>query len=572
MSRQQAPAEASTRAEITLGSIGDGVVSVDLGGRIEFINEAACKLTGWSAAQATGRPASEVIHLRCKVTQEPLANPLDAVLQRGTAIRMPVGTVLVRRDGNHTSIEDSTTPIRDDDGVLAGAVMVFHDVTSAQQLVLQMAHLASHDVLTDLPNRAMLDDRIQQAVAWGRRNNAPFAVLYLDLDRFKRINDSLGHPVGDLLLCSVSERLRACVRNSDTVCRQGGDEFLVLLADQRNHRNAAAAAKKILGELCRAHEIGGRELFIGASIGISMFPDDGHDAATLIKNADTAMYRAKANGRCNVQFYKHDMNVLSVERQHMEADLRRALECGEFTLHYQAKVELQSGTVTGAEALLRWEHPHHGMVAPDRFLALAEDLGVIVPLGRWVLKQACAQAQAWRGAGLRLDTMAVNVSAQEFRAHDFAACVREALEETGLAPACLELEIPESSLMGDVDASHAILARLKKLGARVAVNDFGTGCSSLSCLTRFPLDALKIDRSFVSAIGERSEAGVIASVALAIGGALKYRMIAQGVEAQAQLDFLTERSCKEGQGFFFGGPLTASEFSRRMRAAPLTSL
>ncbi|NML59911.1 EAL domain-containing protein [Massilia sp. RP-1-19] len=545
------------------------MVSVDARGRIEFMNDAASKLTGWHPAEAAGRPATDVVRLLCKSTLEPLANPLNVVLERGTPLRLPVGTVLVRRDGSEAAIEDSTAPIHDHTGAVAGAVMVFHDVTSAQQLVLQMTHLASHDVLTDLPNRAMLEDRIKQAVAYGERNDAPFAVLYLDLDRFKRINDSLGHPVGDMLLCAVADRLRACVRNSDTVCRQGGDEFLVLLADQQNQHHAAAAAEKILAELGRSHEIGGHQLFVGASIGISLFPDDGRDAATLIKNADTAMYRAKANGRNIAQFYKHDMNLLAVERQHLEADLRRALERDEFALHYQVKVELASGRISGAEALLRWEHPEQGIVPPDRFLSAAEDFGLIAPLGRWVLKEACAQAKRWQDEGLALDTMAVNVSAQEFRRRDFADCVRAVLQETGLDPACLELEISESSLMRDVESSNTILSSLKELGVRLAVDDFGTGYSSLSCLTRFPLDALKIDRSFVSAIGAPGDANVITSVAIAMGGALKYRIIAQGVEALVQADFLKARGCTEGQGFFFGEALTAAEFSRRMCRAPL---
>lgn len=568
MSGQEQPVDHSSRARITLSSIGDGVVSVDAGGRIEFMNEAASKLTGWTAAEASGRPAADVIRLRCKTTQAPLDNPLDVVLQRGTPLRMPVGTLLVRHDGSQSAIEDSTAPIHDHNGALSGAVMVFHDVTSAQQLMLKMAHLATHDVLTDLPNRAMLDDRIRQAVASGERNNATFAVLYLDLDRFKRINDSLGHPVGDLLLCSVADRLRACVRNSDTVCRQGGDEFLVLLADQQTQHHAATAAEKILAELGRPHEIGGHELLVGASIGISLFPGDGRDAATLIKNADTAMYRAKASGRCNAQFYKQDMNLVAVERQHMEADLRRALQEGQFVLHYQVKVALTNGRISGAEALLRWDHPEHGMIAPERFLPVAEDFGLIVPLGRWVLKEACAQAKRWQHEGIVHGTMAVNVSAPEFRRPDFAECVRSVLRETGLDPGCLELEISESSLMRDVEASKAMLSSLKELGVRLAVDDFGTGYSSLGCLTRFPLDALKIDRSFVSAIGAPGDAGVIASVAIAMGNALKYRITAQGVEAQAQVDFLKARHCTEGQGFLFGGPLTASEFSRRMAPAP----
>ncbi|MGZ8358616.1 MAG: putative bifunctional diguanylate cyclase/phosphodiesterase [Telluria sp.] len=567
MSGQDKAASDNSRAELTLCSIGDGVVSIGVDGRIEFINGAAGRLTGWPVAEAVGRPSCEVIRLLSKSGLEPVPNPLEVVLERGVAMRLPVGTILVRRDGSETAIEDSTAPIHAHDGAVTGAVMVFHDVTSAQQLVLQMSHLATHDVLTDLPNRAMLDDRIKQAVAHGERHNAPFAVLYLDLDRFKHVNDSLGHTVGDLLLCSVADRLRACVRNSDTVCRQGGDEFLVLLADQQNQHHAAAAAEKILSELARAHEIDGRELHIGASIGISLFPEDGRDAATLIKNADIAMYRAKAHGRNNAQFYKHDMNLLAVERQHLEGDLRRALERNEFELHYQPKVELGSGRVTGAEALLRWVHPQQGLVGPARFLPVAEDYGLIVPLGRWVLNEACAQARRWQDAGIGIETIAVNVSAPEFRRKDFVDSVSEALARSGLAPASLELEISEAALMRDVDSSKAILSRLKAIGVRLAVDDFGTGFSSLSCLTRFPLDALKIDRSFVSVIGARGDAGDIASVAIAMGNTLKYRIIAQGVEAQCQVDFLMARSCKEGQGYFFGGPLGAAEFSRRLESA-----
>lgn len=564
MSGQVPPAGPGLRAHSTLSSIGDGVLSVDAAGHIEFINDAASKLTGWPRADALGRPTADVIRLLDKTSMEPLANPLELALERGVASRLPVGTVLVRRDGSQTVIENCTAPIREPGGAVSGAVMVFRDVTSAQQLVLQMTHMASHDVLTDLPNRAMLDDRIRQAVAYGQRNNAPFAVLYIDLDRFKFINDSLGHPVGDRLLCAVADRLRGCVRNSDTVCRQGGDEFLVLLADQQTQHHAAAAAEKILEELGRPYDLDGHELHIGASIGISLFPEDGHDAATLIKHADVAMYRAKGSGRNNAQFFKRDMNLLSIERQHLDADLRGALERGEFVLHYQAKVELCSGRVSGAEALLRWTHPRHGIVAPDRFLQVAENFGLMVPMGQWVLREACAQAIRWQDDGIVLDTISVNVSAHEFRRKDFVASVQAALEQSGLAPARLELEISEASLMRDVESSSHILAGLKQIGVRVAVDDFGTGYSSLSCLTRFRLDALKIDRSFVSAIGDECEADVIAAVAVAMGGALNYRIIAQGIEAAGQAEFLKQRGCTEGQGFYFGDPVGAEEFARRL--------
>ncbi len=430
----------------------------------------------------------------------------------------------------------------------------------------QMGYIAHHDPLTGLPNRILLKERLLQAIALAQRRNTTLALLFLDLDNFKHINDSLGHVIGDQLLQSVAQRLSRCVRNSDTISRQGGDEFVILLPEDNVAEDAVLTAKKILAELSLPHFLGGHELHVTTSIGISIYPEDAQDTEMLIKNADTAMYQAKANGRNNYQFFKSDMNVRAVERQILETHLRHAIERKEFVLHYQAKVNLVSGVITGAEALLRWMHPEWGMVMPDRFVAIAEDCGLIVPIGRWVLREACEQAKRWDAAGLQPTSVAINLSALEFRHRDFVEGVHTILREAGLAPNRLQLEITESVLMDDVGSSTAILRGLKLLGVELAVDDFGTGYSSLSYLKQFPIDVLKIDQSFVQDLsstpqqGADSE-GVIVSAIIALGTSLKQRVIAEGVEEEGQLAFLKARGCVEGQGFFFSPPLGAEQFA-----------
>jgi diguanylate cyclase (GGDEF)-like protein len=552
------------RADITLNAIDEGVISTRPDGRIDFINAAASKISGWSQAEALHRPAAEVLRFLCKAGGAALPNPLDTVLATDCALRLAPGSVLVRRDGAEIAIEDSSSPIHNADGELAGAVIIFHDATLEQQMVEHISHLASHDFLTNLPNRSLLQDRIEQAAVRGRRDGASFAVLYLDLDNFKHINDSLGHPTGDRLLCSLAERLRHCVRASDTVSRQGGDEFVILLPDRLSQEQASFAADKIMAAITEPHHIDEHELHITASIGVSMYPGDGLDAVTLIKNADTAMYIAKERGRNNCQFFEHGMNARALERQLVETNLRHALERDQFVLHYQPKIRLDNGAVIGAEALIRWIHPQWGMVAPDRFIRVAEDFGLIVPIGRWVLHQACTQAKRWLDAGLALETIAVNVSAVEFRRPEFIACVRQIIAASGLAPRRLELEITESVLMNDAEGSRAILAQLKDMGIRLAVDDFGTGYSSLSYLKLFPIDVLKIDKSFVSNIGSSGDDGAIATAVIAMGNSLNYRVVAEGVERQVQLDFLRSRQCDEGQGYFFSEPVTALAFGQML--------
>jgi diguanylate cyclase (GGDEF)-like protein/PAS domain S-box-containing protein len=550
------------RAEITLNSISDAVIGTDMSGNVDYMNVAAEGMTGWPREEARGHPISEVMQIIHGETHDLAPNPIESVLQRDETMALTAGTTLIRRDGSEAAIEDSAAPIHDVNGRIVGAVIVFHDITTAQAMVAKMAHLAQHDSLTNLPNRVLLDDRIAQAIALAKRRSTHLALLFLDLDNFKHINDSLGHATGDKLLQSVAQRLCTCVRNSDTVSRLGGDEFVILVTQDKHAQDAALIANKILAALAVSHVIDEHDLYVTTSIGISTYPADGQDAETLIKNADIAMYHAKEKGRNNYQFFKEEMNVRAVERLAIETHLRRALERQEFVLHYQPIVNLESGMITGAEALLRWMHPEWGVVVPDRFVQIAEDCGLIVPIGCWVLREACVQAKRWKDAGLQLSSIAVNISALEFCFKDFVADVHAILNETGLNPCCLQLEITESVLMRDVESSVTILQQLKNMGVRLAVDDFGTGYSSLSYLHQFSIDILKIAPSFVQDIGRGSDNGIIVSAVIAMGASLKQGVTAEGVETQEQLVFLKIQHCEEGQGYFFSRPMEAEQFAQ----------
>jgi len=425
----------------------------------------------------------------------------------------------------------------------------------ARTMTRQMTHSAEHDALTDLPNRLLLNDRIGQAVALAQRREKQVGVLYLDLDSFKHMNDSLGHPIGDKLLQSLARRLLGCVRTTDTVSRLGGDEFVILLSEIERPEDAAIISRKLLQAVSKAFPIDKHDLHITASIGVSTYPDDGFDAETLIKNADTAMFQAKENGREGYQFFRPAMNVRAVERQLIEEHLRRALERQEFALHYQPKIILKTGAISGVEALLRWTHPTRGYVPPGQFIPVAEDCGLILPIGAWVLKEACAQARAWADAGLPALTMAVNVSPVQFKSNGFLNNLAAILIETGLDPRSLELEVTEGALMKNPELAADTLSTLRGMGVQVAIDDFGTGYSSLSYLRRFPLDALKIDQSFIRQITTIPDETVIVSAIISMGQSLNLRIIAEGVETEDQLDFLKAHKCDEAQGFYFSRPV-----------------
>jgi diguanylate cyclase (GGDEF)-like protein len=487
-------------------------------------------------------------------------------VRRERTVSLSTDCILIRRDGYEVAIEDSAAPIHDRGGRITGAVIVFHDVSEARQMATQLSYMAQHDFLTDLPNRMLLNDRLKQAISLARRHGHRIAVLFLDLDRFKHINDSLGHVLGDQLLQAVAMRLKACVRRSDTVGRQGGDEFVLILSELDVPENAAGSAAKLLAALNVPYHIGLHDLHVPASIGVSIYPDDAADAETLINNADTAMYQAKENGRNTFQFFKQEMIVRAVERQFIESSLRVALERKEFSLHYQPKIELCSGAIVGVEALLRWRHPERGFIPPAQFVAIAEDTGLILPIGRWVLREACRQSRAWLDAGLPPMPMAVNISAIEFRSEDFVESIRAVLKETRLDPQCLELELTESVLMKHAESTVSMLQALKSIGVQLAVDDFGTGYSSLSYLRQFPIDSLKMDQSFVHEISSKADDAVIVSAVISMGNSLKKRVIAEGVETREQLDFLTAAGCEEAQGYYFSAPMEADEFATLLEA------
>ena len=431
---------------------------------------------------------------------------------------------------------------------------------------------AQHDFLTGLPNRMLLNDRIRQAITFAPRLNKKVGVLFLDLDGFKHINDSLGHPIGDKLLQSIAKRLVNCIRTTDTVSRQGGDEFVLLLSEMAHSEDAAITARRVLQAIAEVHLIDQHELHITASIGVSVYPDDASDAETLIKNADIAMYQSKDNGRQNYQFFEPAMNVRAVARQSMEESLRRALERQEFSLVYQPKVSLKTGDITGAEALLRWAHPSRGPVSPAEFIPVAEDSGLILAIDNWVLREACRQTCTWVDAGLPLVGMAVNVSALDFRNENFLERIFEILRETGLHPSFLELELTESVLMKHPAFTESILGTLRARGVRVAVDDFGTGYSSLSYLRKFSMDTIKIDQSFVRTITTAPDETAIVTAMISMGRDLNLRVVAEGVETQEELEFLKARHCDEAQGFYFSRPLVSTEFAKLLATGILSSV
>ncbi len=551
-------------ANMTLDSIGEAVLRTNLQGNVTYLNRVAEKMTGWSREEAQGRPLADVLRLIDGASRATAGSVLGLATEGdkgASSMASCTSCILVRRDGFEVGIESTTTFIHDHDESVTGAIVVFRDVSAARAKSLEITHLAQHDVLTDLPNRTLFNDRLTQAIALAKRQGKQLAVMFIDLDHFKKINDSLGHDVGDKLLRSVAERLKACVRRSDTIGRLGGDEFVVLLSQVEHAEDAAISARKTLRALTAPHMIDGKSLEINVSIGVSTYPGDGQDAESLMNRADNAMYEAKQRGRNNYQFFRREMHVRLAERQSLEADLRCALGRNEFVLHYQPILNLQTGQISGVEALIRWLHPDRGLVYPEQFVPVAEECGLILGIGQWVLLEACKQARAWRDAGLGIVPVSVNVSATEFGAKDFLAGVRAVLIATGVEPQNLELELTESVLMHDAEAAVVTLAKLKAMGVQVAIDDFGTGYSSFTYLRRFPSDALKLHHSFVQEITADPRDAAIVSAMINIGTSLEQRIIAEGVETSAQLEFLRRHGCGEGQGFYFSRPVVAERLA-----------
>jgi diguanylate cyclase (GGDEF)-like protein/PAS domain S-box-containing protein len=557
--REVAAHDDNERARLTLASIGDAVLSTDSRWLVNYINPIAEKLTGWTCAQAAGRPVSEVFQVIDGNTREPIGLQMELAIKKGHAIILPPNCVLVRRNRQELHIEDSAAPIRDAGGKFKGMVVVFHDVSESRAVTKKMSHLAEHDALTSLPNRALLNDRLEHCITFAKRNGRRMAVLFIDLDHFKHINDSLGHLIGDQILRAVAQRITPCIRKSDTVSRLGGDEFIVLLSDVNRAEDAGLIAEKIRLAVMEPYTIDAHYLHLTASVGVSIYPNDGETATDLLQYADTAMYHAKEKGRNNCQFFRDDLNVRAAEREVLTADLRHALAGGEFFLVYQPKINLVSGAIMGFEALIRWRHPTRGTLSPADFIPIAEECGLIIPIGEWVLREACRQAQQWPAAGLVFDTMSVNISAVEFRSTRFFDGVCRILRTTGLDARYLELELTETAVMRDFDATSIVLHALSTMGVRIAVDDFGTGYSNLSYLKRFPINTLKLDQTFIHELPESPDVCTIVSSVIRMAHCLHLQVVGEGVETLQQLQFLQAHECNEGQGYYFSKPVDPNE-------------
>lgn len=533
----------------------------DRQGIVTAWNPAAEKLFGWRAEQIVGQSLLSVPLDKARETAE----LRERVLAGESIIAHEVQRQ--KQDGTLFDLSTTLAPLRDTSGEVTGYLAIAADITARKSAEKQIEFLAYRDVLTGLPNRLLLQDRFGQAMAHAERSQNKVALLFLDLDNFKTINDSLGHAVGDTLLREIASRLAECVRETDTISRQGGDEFLIVLSDLTGTEAIPPVLLKIRERLQTPFVCDGHELTTSASIGVALYPEDGCDFETLLKKADTAMYRAKDAGRNQYRFFDELMNVEAVEHQRIKSGLRRALAQGEFELHYQPQYELAGDRVIGVEALIRWRHPEEGLISPARFIPVAEDSGLIVPIGEWVVQEACRQAVAWRADGLPPLIMAVNLSAVQFRRGDMQHTIAQALQSTGFDPQSLELELTESILIRDTETVLASVRQLKQLGVKLSIDDFGTGYSSLSYLKRFDVDKIKIDQSFIRDLASDPDDAAIVRAIIQMGASLNLRIIAEGVEDAATLALLREFSCDEAQGYFFARPMEAAAFATFMARA-----
>ncbi|MBU1394954.1 MAG: EAL domain-containing protein [Gammaproteobacteria bacterium] len=556
MSANEAMLEAVRRYSSIFEHATEGIFQTAPDGHYLNANPALASIYGHASAGELIRHLRDIQH-QLYVSPTRRSEFMERMHEKGEVINFE--SQVYRLDGSIIWISENAHTVRKPDGSVLFFEGTVVDITERKQHEAKLEHLASHDSLTGLPNRSLLRDRIDQAIVKARREGSKVAVVFVDLDHFKLINDSLGHHVGDRLLLEVAARLVTCVRSHDSVARQGGDEFVLVLTEQHGDTETLAIISRLLEVISRPWMNDGQEFGLSCSVGISCYPQDGDDPDTLLRCADAAMYKAKASGRSTYHFYTPELNDAINERLELENSLRHALERDEFRVHYQPRIDTSSGRIVGAEALIRWDCPGKGIIPPDSFISIAEETGLIVPIGRWILQEACRQNSAWQRAGLPPISVSVNLSPIQFRHAGLVKSVAIALQQANLDPAYLELELTESFVMHDAERINVAMQSLKSLGVDISVDDFGTGYSSLSYLKRFPVDRLKVDKSFVRDIDTDPDDAAIVRAIITLGHALGLKVVAEGVETQAHLEFLQQHHCDELQGYYFSRPVPAIE-------------
>jgi diguanylate cyclase (GGDEF)-like protein/PAS domain S-box-containing protein len=563
---ERALRETNQFATEIIDNAGEGIVVYDRELRYLLWNRFMEELTGMAADEVVGKKATEIFpHMREQKVDQLLARAM-----MGETVGSPDIHYFVPGTAREGWVSAVYRPHYDTAGNIIGAIGLIRDITERKAVEQQIEYQAYHDALTGLANRRLFQEHLTLALALAQRRRRLVGVLFLDLDHFKVVNDSLGHTVGDALLKQVAAKLRSAVRDGDTVARVGGDEFTIVLQDLQDKDDALIVAKKVLRTVGTPFEVNEHRLYVTTSIGITIFPDDGDDAETLLKNADNAMYRAKAEGRNTYHMSTKELSRSMQERMTLESGMHGAMERNEFEIFYQPQIDLASNSIVGMEALLRWKHPSRGIIGPAEFISVAEERGLIVVIGDWVLRRACEQARQLEQRGFPALRVAVNLSPRQFREETLVARVEQALGESGLDPRRLELEITEGVAMENVEMTLDVLTQLRNLGIKIAIDDFGTGHSSLSYLKRFPIDALKIDRGFVEDLPDRFEDAAIVKAVVQLAQGLNLRVIAEGVERKEQLDFLRDNHCHEVQGYYFGMPMRMTDFEKLFtpRAVP----
>jgi diguanylate cyclase (GGDEF)-like protein/PAS domain S-box-containing protein len=547
--------ESEDRFRLIFNQAAVGMAHVALDGRWLRVNQKLCAITGYSEQELLNLRFQQHTHPDDLITDlEQIGRLLSGEIQNYSKEKR-----YIHKDGHSLWVNLNVSLARDDAGQPKYLISVVEEISQRKQVEGELQHLAHYDALTGLPNRALLQDRLAQAIAHAKRSGQQMAVIVIDIDHFNHINDSLGQDWGDQILIEIGRRLCSGMHDGDTVARLGGDDFIVVLSDVTDEESVMLATTHMLAELGLPLPIQEHVIYPTGSIGISLFPKDGENSQTLMKNAESAMYQAQNAGGNNFQFYAQEMNASTLDRLKLEAGLRRALEAQEFVLHYQPQLDISSGRIIGVEALLRWQPPDQGMIPPGKFIPLAEENGLIVPIGEWVLQTACAQCKAWQDAGLAPIRMAVNISARQFRQLDLADFVQRALQQTGCNPASLELEMTESVIIENADAAVTTMRQLSEMGVQLSIDDFGTGYSSLSYLKRFPISLLKIDQSFVRDITSDNDDAAIVKAIIALAHSMKLKVIAEGVETGEQLTFLRQQNCDQIQGYYFSRPLPAAQ-------------